>query len=177
MQWQVFSIGNLTYVPLRRLPPVDYAVQTEMAPLHDKSLQTEAGRFHAECATQCDEHPTTEMGTKTDSLEHKSTGIQVDHHPKLADKTTETECKFLQDQSVDVADHCQLISRSMETMNSSIGRGECSRSVQTMFPEDGGEELLSPAADKRRRFSNSKQQREFEMEFSEQGCLFSCHFL
>lgn len=96
----------------------------------------------------------------------------------MKNKAVETEAKELNEQCIGTHDstnklfnNCwylpKMLNRSMETMNMSIWRGECSRSVQTLFPEDnnndddlilGDQNNLNNLLSKRRRFSQTKQE-------------------
>lgn len=171
--WMFCVTRALFFNNLFRKPaPIDCGMQTEPSPLRENGEQTEMAQFRVDEATQYDSRMRTDKATETEYVKHASTGAQVNFQPRVMSVGVVTECKYLQDRSVEAADPRYFINRSMETMNGSIWRGECSRSVQTMFPEEeGGEdELLAPGAeDKRRRFSNSKRYCEFEMEVNEQA--------
>uniref|UniRef100_A0A915CR07 Potassium channel domain-containing protein n=1 Tax=Ditylenchus dipsaci TaxID=166011 RepID=A0A915CR07_9BILA len=100
---------------------------------------------------------------RTDTTSFESKEIQVMLKLEFESKSVGTEPKDFANQSTTTS-YSELTNRSMETMDGSLWRGECSRSVQTMFPEseyDGA--LLSPdATSKRRRFSHSKKMISFE---------------
>lgn len=82
----------------------------------------------------------------------------------------ETENSKVESQGI-TTDLCQLINRSMETMDGSLWRGECSRSVQTMFPEyeldneqDNDFLLASGDAHSKRRSFSSNSRKIFSFE-------------
>lgn len=98
-------------------------------------------------------------------------------------KAIGTDTKQLGDQCVDTNDNdefkknwnsSQMLNQSMETMNMSVWRGDCSRSVQTMFPDDNEtvntinkndlnvndiNEISNNLSSKRRRFSKTKHEK------------------
>ncbi|KAH7731300.1 S-phase kinase-associated protein 1A [Aphelenchoides avenae] len=95
---------------------------------------------------------------KTDAFSVKSFGAQVEFTPHMECKSTETDHKSLLNRSMET-EVCTMLNRSMET-DAGQCLSECSRSVQTAFPDadeagESSEVEHIDAQTKRRRFSNA----------------------
>ncbi|KAI1729250.1 ion channel domain-containing protein [Ditylenchus destructor] len=191
----VSDATSLPMDPISRFATVDCEIQADQVSLHDKDLQTDEVKFPWTESQMADltlkmqelqrlsKPDTFERGTetfenkiqadksmKTDSVALDDKETQAVIRAETEDKCMETENSKVESQGI-TTDLCQLINRSMETMDGSLWRGECSRSVQTMFPEyeldneqDNDFLLASGDAHSKRRSFSSNSRKIFSFE-------------